>query len=108
MKSLQKFSKGHNSANNTLEIIQHTIPKQYKDWSCIAPDKPGIKKYFSYFSMKAFVVATHEEYLGEVFLMSSHNICFHGEIRKNSVLYGLKKVSDLWSYGSWVPNFLTL
>ena len=38
--------------------------------------------YFSYFSTKTYVVGTHNKRLGEALLMSTHNICFHGEIRK--------------------------
>ena len=38
--------------------------------------------YFSYFSMKIYVVGTHKKRLAEALLMSNYNICFHGEIRK--------------------------
>ena len=52
----------------------------------IAPDKmPFLTKkmcYFSYFTTKTYVVGTHLKCLTESLLMSTHNICFHGEIRK--------------------------
>ena len=38
--------------------------------------------YFSYFSMKTYVMGTHKKRLAEALLMSTHNICFLGEIRK--------------------------
>ena len=48
---------------------------------CIAPYMRGVSTfYFSTFSIKTFVVGTlSNEY---------HNICFHGEVRKISVLFG--------------------
>ena len=47
----------------------------------IAPDKRGYQaNIFSYFSMKHM--------LGKVLLMSTHKICFHGEIRKISTPFG--------------------
>ena len=33
-------------------------------------------------SIKTYVVGTHQKRLTEVLLMSTHNICFYGEIRK--------------------------
>ena len=33
--------------------------------------------------MKSYVVGVREKHLGEVLLMSTNNICFCGEIRKN-------------------------
>ena len=55
---------------------------------------------FSYFSVKTYVVGTHQKRLGEALLMSTHNICFHGEIRKVSLLLVEKKKSyvELWSF----------
>ena len=38
--------------------------------------------YFSYFSTKTYVVGTHQKHLAEALLLSTHNICFCGEIRK--------------------------
>ena len=32
--------------------------------------------------MKTYVVGTHYKRLAEALLMNTHNICFHGEIRK--------------------------
>ena len=59
----------------------HCLPNIY-----IATDKVlfSSKKclYLSYFSMKTFVVGTHSKRLAEALLMSTHNICFCGEIRK--------------------------
>ena len=34
-----------------------------------------------YFSIKTYVVGTHSKRLTEAFLMSNHNICFHGKIK---------------------------
>ena len=39
-------------------------------------------KCFSYFSMKTFVMGTHLKHLTEALLVSTHNICFNGEVRK--------------------------
>ena len=38
--------------------------------------------YFSYISVKRYVVDIHQKRLAEGLLMSTHNISFHGEIRK--------------------------
>ena len=42
-----------------------------------------------FFSMKKYSMGTHEKHLAEVLLMSTLNIklCFHGEIRKISLLF---------------------
>ena len=45
--------------------------------------------YFSYFSTKTYIVGTHQKHLGEALLMSTHNICFRGEIRKIITWYAL-------------------
>ena len=53
--------------------------------------------YFSYLSIKTYVVGTHLKHISEVLLTSIHNICFHenvcfhGEIRQISVLFSCKK-----------------
>ena len=45
----------------------------------------GIEDYsnmfFSYFSMKTYVVTAHQNHLSEMVLMSSNKICFYGEIQ---------------------------
>ena len=52
----------------------------------------------SYFSMKTYVVGTHQKHLGEVLLMTTHNICFHGEIRKKYQYFFTEKKRLIWSY----------
>ena len=52
--------------------------------------------YFSYFTMKIYVVGIHQKCLDEVLLMNTHNICFHGEIRKIFIGHPL-----IWSYEIW-------
>ena len=50
----------------------------------IAPDKTHFSPKntdFSYFSTKTYVVKFIRKCLKEVLLMSTHNICFHGETR---------------------------
>ena len=49
--------------------------------------------YFSYFSMKTYEVGTHKKCLAQALLMSTHNICFHGEIRKILCGYPLLTVA---------------
>ena len=50
--------------------------------STTAPDKWSIQKIiFSHFSMKTYVMGIHKEHLIEELLISTHNICFLGEIR---------------------------
>ena len=44
-------------------------------------------KYFSYFSLKKYVVSTQWKCLSEALLISIHKICFHGEIRKISFFF---------------------
>ena len=39
--------------------------------------------YFSYFSKKTYVVGTHKKRPSEALLMSTHNICSYGELKKN-------------------------
>ena len=51
--------------------------------------------------MKTYVVGTHQKHLHKVLLMSTHNICFHGEIRKN--IYFLV---DLFQ--AFLSNFLSI
>ena len=51
--------------------------------------------YLSYFSTKTYVVGTHQKGLGEVLLMSTHNICFRWEIRKILCGYPLLSVTML-------------
>ena len=41
-----------------------------------------ILRHFSYFSIKTYVVGTHEKSLTEAFLMCTLNICFYGELEK--------------------------
>ena len=38
------------------------------------------KIFFSYFSIKTYVVTPHKNRLGETVLMVGHKICFYGEI----------------------------
>ena len=38
--------------------------------------------FFCQLAIKTYVVGTHKNRLGEVILMSTHNICFYGEISK--------------------------
>ena len=62
----------------------------------IAPDIWGIQENnFSYLSMKTYVVGTHLKCLNEALLMSTHNICFRGEIRKYQYFFAEKKKSTL-------------
>ena len=49
--------------------------------------------YLSYFSTKTYVVDTHYKLLAEALLMSTHNICFHREIRKIICGYPLLSVA---------------
>ena len=37
---------------------------------------------FAYFSIKTYVMGTHENRFTEAILMSTHNICFYGELTK--------------------------
>ena len=43
--------------------------------------------------MQTYVVGTHLKRLVEALLMSTHNICFHGEIRKILCGYSLLSVA---------------
>ena len=65
------------------------------DWCgplLIAPDnmlfffQPKSIDIFLFFSMKMYVVNTHQKCLAEMLLISIHNIHFPGEIRKNIYL----------------------
>ena len=50
-----------------------------------------------YYEVKTYVVGTHQKCLSEGLLMSTHNICFRGEIRKILCGYPLLSVAmDLW------------
>ena len=62
----------------------------------IASDKRGNShNIFSYLSIKTYVVGTHCKFFGEALLMSTHSVCFCGEIRKNMSTIWLKKVLEL-------------
>ena len=95
-----------------------------------------MEKYFlniSYFSMKTYVVGTQasqqgasDEYpqhmfswrnKGEMLLMSTHNICFHGEIRKEVLLMsthnicfhgGTRKNITISGYPSYLELWMNL
>ena len=41
-----------------------------------------ILENFSYFSIKTYVVGTHMKHFIEAILMSTHNICFYGELEE--------------------------
>ena len=49
------------------------------------------RKLIYYFSIKTYVVGTHYKHLKEMLLMSTHNICFYGGIRKNINMFLFKK-----------------
>ena len=38
-------------------------------------------------STKTYLVGTHEKRLAKALLMSTHNICFHEEIRKKTLIW---------------------
>ena len=46
---------------------------------------------FCYLSTKTYVVGTRKKRLGEAFLMSTHNICFCGELRKKYQYISVEK-----------------
>ena len=54
--------------------------------------------YFSYFSMKTYVVGTYEKHLADVFLISAHSVCYYDKLKKHqysffeTILY-----QELWS-----------
>ena len=54
--------------------------------------------YLSYFSMKTYVVGTHYKHLAEALLMSTHNVCFCGEIRKILCGYSLLSVAMFYYF----------
>ena len=76
-----------------------SLTKSYFSFIFSAPDKPlfSTKKYwwFSYFSRKAYVVGSDKKCLDKELLISIHNICFCGEIRKKKYL---PDTSLIWSY----------
>ena len=47
-----------------------------------APDKSGYSDHNFLISPQKHIVGTHQKCLSETLLMSTHNICFSGEIRK--------------------------
>ena len=42
--------------------------------------------------MKTYIMGTRKKYLGDVFLMNTHNVWFHREIRK--ILCGYPLISE--------------
>ena len=65
----------------------------------IAPDwGTCFRKIVFLFLMKTYFVGTHQKRLSEALLMSTYNICFCGEIRKISELFG-ENVPNL---GLWI------
>ena len=78
----RQIIKKWNSKLSTRVILDLWSIKVKKKWL------NGLKKstqkywYFSYFSMKTYILGTHQKRLAEALLMSTHNICLHGEIRK--------------------------
>ena len=43
--------------------------------------------FFLFLHENIYVVGTHQKCLAKVLLMSTHNICLRGEIRKMSILF---------------------
>ena len=48
---------------------------------------------------KMYVVGTHKKWLAEALLMSTHNKCFHGEIRNKYQFFWIEKNHLIQSYG---------
>ena len=68
-----------NSLQNSKTAIQS---KQYyitPGMRFIFLSKKVLITMCSYFSMKTYVVGTHYKYFAETLLMSTHNICLHGD-----------------------------
>ena len=88
------------------EILLLTFPKwMYKYF--IAPDKRSIHINIFPISIWKHVMGTHnKKHLSEVLLMSTHNICFYGEIRKNWYFLAEKKNQThlIWSYNDYHIN----
>ena len=54
----------------------------------IATDKRGYPHNIFLISLRNLCCCTHQKRLTEALLMSTHNICFCGEIRKISAFFG--------------------
>ena len=98
------MEKKWNTSNSVYNVF---FPEETKEYSCLSravifilkithspwaklPIRLGLSKYFSYFSMKIYVVGTHW----------NHPV---GEIRKLSILPGWKKSFLSWAV-PWVPK----
>ena len=70
--------------------------------------QPNCMNIFSYFFMTTYVVGTHLKDLLEALLMSTHNICFCGEIRKVSfcVLLLLGTILDIYCMYFQMANMM--
>ena len=69
----------------SLEVPHQGTSNEYPQHIFSMTDKKCLrnkKNSFSYFSMETYVVGTHKKWLNETLLMGTHNIYFHGEIRK--------------------------
>ena len=60
------------------------------------------------FWMKTYVVGTHWKYLDKVLLISTHNICCYGEIRKISTISSCKKAPYLQLWMDFLENWYWL
>ena len=80
------FPKCHYEVITELDKTEQTQEQGKKTKITLQPETIAsvIHKYFSYFSTKTYVVGTHYNCLSNMLLMSTHLICLHEEIRKNT------------------------
>ena len=67
-------------------LIVNLLTFTYLTWIIIAPDKRGYPQNIFRISPRKHIVGTHQKGLLEALLMSTHNMCFCGEIRNISVI----------------------
>ena len=77
------------------DLVMPSYRDVFKIKSIIAPDKSGHPVIIFLICPWKHVVGTHLKRLSEAHLMSTHNICFQGEMRI-SILFDWKVI--IWSY----------
>ena len=74
-----------------ITLIDIHVCEMYISEPCRSIDKmflqPNILRFFLNASRKKYVVGTHLKGLLEALQMSTHNICFYGEVRKKSIYF---------------------
>ena len=103
------------SLRNKKNIDTFWLKKSALSRAMPQPRGVSILIFFLFLHM-TLCISTHQKHLIEALLMITHNLCFHGEIRKISSYWlkknkqtkkkqtNKKKTQLIWRYGIWIHS----